>query len=200
MATPPQPQPQPFPAQVPPQHFPPQQPGFQQQPGNAAQPGFPQQPGFPAQQGFQPQPGFPAAQPGFPAPHPAHAYCRICGGFPAAQVTVRGHQGILIMMRFLTLNGPFCRTCGTAVRREMTGKTLVQGWWSPISLVILTPFTLLWNVFVRFKLNQLQPPVPGQPGTQLDPGLPLFKRPVALGLLIPVLWVAFMAFQAARGS
>ncbi|MFF4226092.1 hypothetical protein ACFYZH_24940 [Streptomyces abikoensis] len=170
-----------------------QQPFPAQQPDGGPQPAQPQ-PGW-GRPGFQPQ----QPQQGFQG-HPAQAYCRLCGGFPAADVTVRGHQGILIMMRFLSLNGPFCRNCGTAVLRDMTGKTLLQGWWSPLSLVIITPFTLLWNVFVRAKLNKLEPPVPGQPGPQLDPGLPLRKRPAVWGLAIPVIWVLFMAFQYARGS
>ncbi|MEU5050066.1 hypothetical protein [Streptomyces sp. NPDC021096] len=180
MATPPQ---QPFPAQQP----------------------IPAQQSIPGQQPFQPQPGFPPQsqpqfQQGFQGHAPQGAYCRLCGGFPAVETTVRGHQGILIMMRFLSLKGPFCRNCGTSVLRDMTGKTLLQGWWSPLSLVILTPLTLLWNVFVRVKLNKLPPPVPGQPGPQLDPGLPLRRRPAVWGALIPVLWLAFMAFQIARGS
>ncbi|WP_199812591.1 hypothetical protein [Streptomyces sp. NRRL S-337] len=112
-------------------------------------------------------------------------------------MTVRGHQGILIMMRFLSLKGPFCRNCGTAVLREMTGKTLWQGWWSPFSLVAFTPFTLISNLTVRAKLNKLPPPVPGQPGQQLDPGVPLRRRPAALGALIPLAWVLFLAIQYA---
>ncbi|MFI1968170.1 hypothetical protein BLA24_20750 [Streptomyces cinnamoneus] len=191
MATPPQPQPfsQPQPFQAP------QQPGFPQQ----QQPGFaPQQQGIAQQQGFPPQHGMPP-QPGF-AQHDSHTYCRICGGFPAVRTTVRGHQGILIMMRFLHLDGPFCRNCGMSVWRDMTGKTMLQGWWSPLSLVLITPLTLLWSLVVRAKLTKLPPPVPGQPGPQLDPGVPLRKRPAMFGLLLPVAWVLFIVFQAARGS
>ncbi|WP_432003668.1 hypothetical protein [Streptomyces sioyaensis] len=128
------------------------------------------------------------------SPYPA---CRICGAIPAADVTVRGHQGILIMMRFQSLKGPFCRNCGTAVLREMTGKTLWQGWWSPFSLIAFTPFTLISNLTVRAKLNKLPPLVPGQPGQQLDPGAPLRRRPAALGALIPLAWVLFLVIQNA---
>ncbi|MFF5130285.1 hypothetical protein ACFY41_25535 [Streptomyces syringium] len=184
MATPPQQQP--FPAQQPFQQqpgFPPQQ-GQMPPQGHAPQQGWDQQ-GMP-QQGFQPPSG--------------QVHCRLCGGFPAVEATVRGHQGILIMMRSLSLKGPFCRNCGTAVWRDMTGKTLLQGWWSPLSLVLLTPFTLLWNLFVRAKINKLPPPVPGQPGMQMNPGVPLRKRPAALMLLVPLGWLLFMAFQIARGS
>ncbi|MEW1655051.1 MULTISPECIES: hypothetical protein [unclassified Streptomyces] len=119
---------------------------------------------------------------------------------PAADITVRGHQGILIVMRFLSMKGPFCRNCGLALCREMTGKTLWQGWWSPFSLFLFTPFTLLWNLVVRVKLSKLQPPIPGQPGPQLDPGTPLYRRPAALGALIPVLWFLFVTYQSMSGA
>ncbi|MEV4922072.1 hypothetical protein [Streptomyces roseoverticillatus] len=98
-----------------------------------------------------------------PAPMmPAALTCRMCGGFPAVQATVRQHQGLLIRMTFMHLKGPFCRNCGLAVEREMTGKTLWQGWWSPMSLVLFTPFTLIWNMTVKSKLQKLPPPTPGQ--------------------------------------
>ncbi|MEU3876363.1 MULTISPECIES: hypothetical protein [Streptomyces] len=154
----------------------------------------PQQPVGYAPPQAHPQPGF------APAAHDHHTYCRICGGFPAVDATVRGHQGILVMMRFLRLEGPFCRNCGMSVWRDMTGKTMVQGWWSPVSLVLFTPFTLLWNLVVRARITKLPPPVPGQPRQQLDPGVPLRQRPYMLGLLLPVAWVAFIVFQAVRGT
>lgn len=213
MATPP-PQ-QPYPPQGPyqaPQQY--QGPNPYQQPHPQPQYGYPQPAAAPG-----PSYGYPAPAPG-PAPvdYPAGPYptaappqfagqqrvCRICGGFPAVEATIRGHQGILVMMRFLHLKGPFCRTCGTAVLRDMTGKTLVQGWWSPLSAPIFTPFTLIWNSVVRAKVKKLPPPAPGQPGPQLDPGAPLLRRPVALGLLVPVGYLIFVVvsivMQVTRGS
>ncbi|MET9418064.1 hypothetical protein ABZY03_28525 [Streptomyces klenkii] len=122
-------------------------------------------PPYQQQNPYQQQPpAYGYAAPGAaPAPVFAGPSCRMCGGFPAAEATVRQHQGILIMMRFLHVRGPFCRNCGLAVVRDMTGKTLWQGWWSPVSLVIFTPFTLIWNMVVKSKLEKLPPPMmPGQ--------------------------------------
>jgi hypothetical protein len=144
----------------------------------------------------------PYAAPGpYAAPQSGQmANCLVCGGFPAVNVTIRGHQGVLVLMRFIYKRGFFCRTCGTAVRRDMTGRTLWQGWWSPLSLVIFTPFTLVWNLFMRAKLNKLQPPAPGTHGRQFDPGPPLLRRAQALGLLVPVLWLVFIFIQYARAQ
>ncbi|MGK5729059.1 hypothetical protein [Streptomyces sp. URMC 124] len=109
--------------------------------------------GYPAQ-GHAPAPG--------PGPMPAGPSCRMCGGFPAIEATIRQHRGILFWMTFMHLKGPFCRNCGLAVEREMTGKTLWQGWWGPMSLAIFTPFTLIWNMTVKSKLQKLPPPTPAQ--------------------------------------
>ncbi|MGC4941714.1 LppU/SCO3897 family protein [Kribbella sp. DT2] len=115
--------------------------------------------------------------------------CRFCGAVPAVQATVRGHMGLLIVMRFLRLEGPFCKTCGTATVRDMTAKSLWQGWWG-IGSAIINPFTMLSNIGPWKKFQALPDPVPGAPGRPMDPGKPLFRRPQILGLLLPIAVIA----------
>ncbi|MFC5665822.1 hypothetical protein ACFP3U_22910 [Kitasatospora misakiensis] len=154
--------------------------------------------------------GYPAAPPqagGYPAPGgyapQGGPVCRFCGGFPAVETTVRGHQGIIIIMRFLKQPGPFCRTCGTAMVRDMSARTLVQGWWSYLS-GIFTIVTLLRNLAAHNKIKDLPPPAPGTHGPQLDPGVPLTKRPHIFMLLLPVLgigsWIVLIATGALFAS
>ncbi|PNE43449.1 hypothetical protein AOB60_00510 [Streptomyces noursei] len=117
-------------------------------------------------------------------------YCRICGARPALQVTVHAHQGVLMWMRFHREDGPFCRSCGIAVVRELTTKTLWQGWWSPLSLVGFTPIALICNFSVRRKLTTLAPPGPSAPGaTRKIQGKPVHQRPLAYVALVPLAWV-----------
>lgn len=137
---------------------------------------FPPQPGFQGQQGFQLQ-------------------CRFCGSVPAVQATVRGHQGLLILMRFLKLQGPFCRSCGIATYRDMTAKSLWQGWWG-IASAIVNPIIMLMNLPVRAKFGKLPAPVPGAPGQPMNPGKPMFRRPAILGLLLPVAVIAAIVVAA----
>lgn len=147
-----------------------------------------------AQQQPQPQQGIPHGnpyaayqqQPQYPQ-QPGYA-CRVCGAQPTAPGTVRGHQGLVLMMRFLSTHGPFCRDCGTAVVRDMSAKTLWQGWWGPASLFI-TPLTVLVNLVPRSAFRKLAPPVGGfRP--PLDPGKPLWQRPAALVIAAPMVLVA----------
>ncbi|MER5810699.1 hypothetical protein ABT143_21345 [Streptomyces sp. NPDC002033] len=125
-----------------------------------------------------PQPG------GYVHPYsPGTVGCRVCGAVPAAPATVRGHQGLIVLMRFLSAPGPFCRDCGTSTYRRMSADTLWQGWWGPLSLFI-TPVTLLVNLGPRAAFRRLGPPVGGfRP--PLDPGRPLWRRPAALLFLLP---------------
>ncbi|MEU7554718.1 hypothetical protein AB0B01_20650 [Streptomyces sp. NPDC044571] len=123
---------------------------------------------------------------GAPGPYPAPTGygCRLCGAQPAAAATVRGHQGLIVLMRFLSLQGPFCRDCGLATYRRMSGDTLWQGWWGPLSFFI-TPVTLLVNLGPRASFRRLAPPTGGfRPA--MDPGKPLWRRPAALLFLVPV--------------
>lgn len=115
--------------------------------------------------------------------------CGFCGSVPAAAATFRGHQGMVVLMRRLKIRGTFCRSCGLAAHRKMTGDSLVQGWWGAPSMVI-NPITMLLNLPQWAKVKRLGEPVPGAPRRPADPGRPLFLRPVALGLLIPFAIVA----------
>ncbi|MER7400289.1 hypothetical protein ABT381_32800 [Streptomyces sp. NPDC000151] len=203
------------PITTPPPTQPPQQPSanpYAQQPGppQTGQPqygmppapyGMSPQPQYgmpPAPYGMSPQGGQPYGQPQqgpYGAPQPGPEGCRFCGGGPAARVTFRAHQGFLILMRFQKYDGPMCGNCGIAVYRTMMTATLWQGWWSPFSLFLFTPFTVIWNLVARRKVSKLPAPAPGQHGRQADPGKPVHQRPLAYIALIPVLWICFMIFQ-----
>lgn len=115
--------------------------------------------------------------------------CRFCGSVPAVDTTFRGHQGMLVLMRFLSVEGPFCRDCGLGTFRHMTSRTLVQGWYGYVSLVA-APVTVLINLVRRGKVARLAPPQPNPYGPSrppMDPGPRLLRRPMTwLGLAIPV--------------
>jgi hypothetical protein len=130
--------------------------------------------------------------------------CRFCGCVPAANVKFRGHQGMILLMRFLSLDGPFCRDCGLSTFRRMTARTLVQGWWGYASFVI-TPITVLMNVVRRDKVANLPAPQPSPAGGSrqpMDPGPPLLSRPMAIiGLAIPfVLVLVLVVLVVASGG
>uniref|UniRef100_UPI000A7A504A LppU/SCO3897 family protein n=1 Tax=Peterkaempfera griseoplana TaxID=66896 RepID=UPI000A7A504A len=167
-------------------------PGYGFPPPQAPAPGY----GFPPPQGAAPMPG-----PGFPPPMP-QGYgptCRFCGSVPAVEATIRGHQGFLVIMRFLKLQGPFCRTCGIAAHRDMTSKSLWQGWWG-IASAVINPITMLINIPQRSKINQLPPPMPGAPGTPMNPGKPIFARPGSWVLLLPVVLLVVAVIAGVTGA
>ncbi|MBW8485898.1 hypothetical protein [Actinomadura parmotrematis] len=182
-------QPQPYPGhpqqqQQPYGHQPPpQQPyGYQQQPGY----GQPQE--YAPQQPYQ-QVGYGQA---------GNLVCRFCGSGPAAKATFRAHRGMIVVMSFRHLEGPFCRDCGMATFRRLTADTLIQGWYGYASFVI-TPITVLINLFRRGKVAHLAPPAGG--GRQpMDPGPRLLARPTAvIGLFIPVVLFLVIILLAASG-
>ncbi|MFD7918491.1 hypothetical protein ACFV3R_04615 [Streptomyces sp. NPDC059740] len=177
----------------------PQAPGG---PGPYAGPHPPAHPGppYPGQAG--PYAGPPV--PGQGGPHAGQQYwgpaqqptgCRICGAPETSSWTVRGHQGLLVVMRFVHIKGPLCRTCGRAAVRSYTTMTLSLGWWSPFSLFLFTPLTLLNNLVAYLKFGGLPAatPVPGR--QQLDAGKPVLRRPAAYVVLVPLLFFTWMILQ-----
>nr|WSZ98783.1 hypothetical protein OH820_26780 [Streptomyces sp. NBC_00857] len=142
--------------------------------------------------------GFPPGQPQYQQPpqgqRPAAFVCDVCGAQPAAQATVRGHEGMIIVMRFLKRSGSFCRTCGLATYRRMTSDTLLAGWWGIFSFFI-TPVVVLSNVLVaRSRFRELPPPYGGW-RPPLDPGKRLLRRLPVLLILTPIALVV-LAFPA----
>jgi hypothetical protein len=192
---------------VPPAYGPP--PGFGQQPGYptspAPYPGSPA-PAYPAQN-FAGAPAQAGPYPtGYPAPgagQMAMISCRLCGSVPAVDTTFRGHQGMVVVMRFLRFEGPFCRDCGLGTFRHMTSRTLVQGWYGYGSF-ICTPFTVLINLFRRNKVAKLAPPQPNPFGPSrppMNPGKRLLARPMTwIGLAIPVVVLALFIFAISVGD
>ncbi len=190
------------------QSYPQTAPGYSQAaPSHSpATPGYPPAtPGYPqAASGYsQAAQSYPQAAPGY-APALPETQCRLCGCVPAADVTFRGHRGMLVLMQFLHMRGPFCRDCGLATFRDMTAKTLIQGWYGYASSVI-TPITVLINLARRGKVASLPPPRPPAQGPHrrpLDPGPALFARPIAvLGLFVPVLLVMLVVgYVAVRAA
>jgi hypothetical protein len=143
-------------------------------------------------------------QPGQLPQYPGHAYasaCRMCGSVPAAKVKFRGHQGFVIVMRFLSVDGPFCRDCGLATFRSMTSKSLVQGWYGYASFII-TPIIVLVNLSRHGTVAALPAPQPNPYGPSrhpMDPGPRLLERPMTwIGLCIPLVVVALFVLIAAR--
>lgn len=118
------------------------------------------------------------------APSPSGPGCEVCGAAPAARVTVRGHQGMLIVMRNLWRKGTFCQTCALAVFRKMQSDTMAQGWWGPMSMII-TPITLLINLFTLARIRKLPAPTAAF-GPGLDPGRPVLRRPAGMIGLVPL--------------
>ncbi|MEU6298327.1 hypothetical protein [Streptomyces erythrochromogenes] len=113
---------------------------------------------------------------------------------------VRSHTGVLIMMRFQHLDGPFCRDCGLAVVRQMTYRTLIIGWWGPLSLVILNPLTLVWNLVAHLKYRALPPSDPAPGRTHLDTGPPVLRRPLTYVTLVPLAWAVWVVTQIVSHS
>jgi hypothetical protein len=190
------------PGYPPPQGYPHAAPGYPPAP-----PGYPN--GAP---GYPPAQGYPGAAPGYPAVPPVPAGqrvyqgtpqgqpCRLCGSVPTANVTFRQHTGMLLMMRFGSLKGPFCRDCGLHVFRKMSAHTLLAGWWGWASFFI-TPITLLINLARRGSVARLDPPVPQVANrTPADPGKPLYQRPAILGLLVPVVALIVLIFAISTSS
>ena len=84
--------------------------------------------------------------------------CDSCGRGPARRLVIRRHVGMLYLQKFVKIEPTLCRECGTRTVMRYTGRTLVQGWWGLISLVIANPFTIVMNLVALVQARRLPPP------------------------------------------
>lgn len=148
----------------------------------------------------QPRLGYPSTPMGLPAYPAPPMGCCMCGSVPAADVTFRRHTGMILLMRFSSNSGPFCRDCGLYVFRKATAYTLLAGWWGWLSFVI-TPITVIVNLVRRRSVAALAAPRNPAPGRQpANPGKPLYQRFAIAGLLVPVLVVGVIVAAALSPS
>jgi len=145
---------------------------------------------------------YPGQQQATPPGAPVLTACRLCGSVPATPVKFRGHQGMIVIMRFLSTEGPFCRTCGLGVFRHMTSRTLVQGWYGYGSFII-TPITVLINLIRRARVVALAPPQPNPYGPSrppMDPGPRLLQLPMTwVGIAIGVALIGLLVTAIVTG-
>jgi hypothetical protein len=62
------------------------------------------------------------------------------------------------MQRFIRVEPVLCRECGTRTVLRYTKRTLIQGWWGPISLFIANPFTIAMNLVALVQARRTPSP------------------------------------------
>jgi hypothetical protein len=88
--------------------------------------------------------------------------CSKCGRTPAQQFKIRRHVAMLFQMRMIQVEPVLCRECAKSMLLEYTGKTLVQGWWGPISLFVANPATIVMNLLNILKAQRMPRPTVSQ--------------------------------------
>ncbi|MGN6798481.1 MAG: hypothetical protein ACTHKS_10045 [Gaiellaceae bacterium] len=112
--------------------------------------------------------------------------CQHCGRFPARAFTVRRHVGLIFLMRNVRIAQTLCRECARRELARYTGRTLVEGWWGILSLLVVNPVTIALNVWNLARSLFMKSPQ--LPNTLFDDEQPTTDHmtmliPIAIGLL-----------------
>ncbi|MGW6214972.1 hypothetical protein [Streptomyces sp. NPDC055109] len=121
--------------------------------------------------------------------------CHICQAQPAVTTSIRSHTGLILRGRTRTITEPLCRQCGIALVRVMTTRTLWQGWWGLLSLLVHTPAVLAGNAhaYQHFKALPVSAPQRWRPALVL--GRPVWRRPQAYVALVPLACAAALVID-----
>ena len=112
-------------------------------------------------------------------------YCQVCGNTPAKHVEFYQNIGALVMRFHKKIDANLCKPCINKYFWQMTGTTLILGWWGVISAIV-TPIFLINNI-VRYlgslglaspsasEAHAVAPPVQHVPSVPPPP--PVVQRP-----------------------
>jgi hypothetical protein len=84
------------------------------------------------------------------------AGCQFCGQSPALFVTLRRHQGMFLLMRFIRWDGIVCYAHGSRLVKSFLGRTLLEGWWGLISFFV-NWFVIANDLYIWRKIARLRP-------------------------------------------
>jgi hypothetical protein len=68
--------------------------------------------------------------------------CELCGGEPAEKVLLQSASSRIIWWNHRKLNAYLCGFCAERVFYEQQSRTLIQGWWGPISAIATVWFSI----------------------------------------------------------
>lgn len=68
--------------------------------------------------------------------------CQICGEQPASRVLLQSASSRIIWWNHRKVDAPLCGVCAEAVFIDQQGRTLIQGWWGPISALATIWFSI----------------------------------------------------------
>jgi len=61
--------------------------------------------------------------------------CYVCGASGASHITLRGISSRIIWFNIHKINGPVCAGCAEGAYGVLQRRTLIQGWWGPLSFL-----------------------------------------------------------------
>jgi len=91
----------------------------------------------------------------------ASAKCIECGRGPVIRVDVVSYFGSIVTFRKVLRDGWYCKEHGLSIAQSHYRRTLIQGWWSPVSL-FLNPWAIRKDRRAIKALRALRPPESGQ--------------------------------------
>ena len=65
---------------------------------------------------------------------------------------------MVVLMRLVKIKQTLCRECARRELKRYTARTLVQGWWGPLSAVVFNPATILLNLWGMTRARMMESP------------------------------------------
>ena len=105
--------------------------------------------------------------------------CEVCGGSPAGPVILQSASSRIIWWNHRKVNATLCGYCAERVFYDQQSRTLIQGWWGPLSALATIWFSI--SNFVRISEHRKFISTVEIEGVQaIRPKLKVTSNPVAM--------------------
>lgn len=127
-----------------------------------------------------------------PPPRPRRRTCAACGHVPAIPIDLRSLTGLVVLHRMDRYATTLCRSCGTALCRDVQAQTLTLGWWGLFAVFV--NLAVVVNNLSYFRALADLPP----PRERSDPDAPL-AEPMGETAKVSARWSPWLGCVTAAG-
>jgi hypothetical protein len=121
---------------------------------------------------------------------PSQFACEVCGTEPAVQIKLRSASSRIIWWNYQSIDRKMCPACAERFYYAMQTRTLIQGWWGPLSALATVLFSIM-NVIAISNHRRALPFIRTDSGEFARIKIHVRKNPIAMVLSAIALIIIF---------
>ena len=124
------------------------------------------------------------------SPQLSQVACEVCGAEPAIRIKLRSASSRIIWWNYQSIDRKMCPACAERFYYAMQTRTLIQGWWGPLSAAATLLFSIM-NIMAISSHRRSLPAIRTDAGEFVRVKIHVRKNPIAMVLSAIALIIIF---------